>query len=140
MALTYLYNHKELVSVRDISENLNVPFDTVSKVLQILNNKGIVGSEKGLHGGYFLKQDFSSINLHDLFALLEPKQLLRVCDDGPCDHFKKCNIVPTVYNLNFLIKDFLKQISLKELIEGNNSNQNLFQMISGKTNSWSQHE
>lgn len=136
MALTYLYKHKDLVSVRDISEKLHVPFDTVSKVLQLLNNKGIVGSEKGLHGGYYLKQDFSAINLHDLFQLLEPKQLLRVCEEGPCDHLKQCNIIPAVFNLNFLIKDFLKQITLKELIEGNGKNTDLYQMISTQ-NSWS---
>jgi Rrf2 family iron-sulfur cluster assembly transcriptional regulator len=119
MALTFLHKEKKIYSVRDISDELSVPFDTVSKVLQLLNAKGIVGAEKGINGGYFLKKDFKNINLHDFFQLIEPKHILRVCEDG-CDLMKQCNITGAINSLNILVKDFLKQISLLELLEGKN--------------------
>ncbi len=124
MALTYLYKNKNRTSVRDISNHLHVPFDTVSKVLQVLNTHSIVGSEKGMNGGYFLKNSLDSINLYDFCQLIEPKPLMRQCThqasferETPCELLGTCNITSAMYTFNFLMSNFLKQITIQELLE-----------------------
>lgn len=122
MALSYLHKNKNLTSVRDISTNLHVPFDTVSKVLQILNSHSIVGAEKGINGGYFLKNSLSTINLYDFCQLLEPQPLTRNCkhnegkQSAQCELIQHCNITSSIFTFNVLISNFLKQISLEELL------------------------
>jgi Rrf2 family protein len=124
MALNYLHRNKNRTSVRDICAHLQVPFDTVSKVLQILNAHSIVGSEKGINGGYYLKDSLSNINLYDFCQFIEPKPIMRQChhsgendQDTPCELMENCNITSAIYTFNSLVSNFLKQITLQELLE-----------------------
>ena len=116
MAVTYFKKNNRLISVRDISNELHVPFDTVSKVLQILNNKNIVGAEKGINGGYFLKADLKQINLYDFCYIIEQKEFLRSCNDRPCELMSKCNIYSSINGLNHLVFQFFKQISILDIL------------------------
>lgn len=125
MALSYLYKNKDKnkISVRDISNNLHVPFDTVSKVLQTLNSHQIVGAEKGIHGGYFLKNSLDCLNLYDFCQLIEPKSLVRHCthlggqQDTSCELLSSCTIISAITSFNILATNFLKQISIQELLD-----------------------
>ena len=124
MALSYLHKNKNRASVRDICSHLHFPFDTVSKVLQVLNAHSIVGSEKGINGGYFLKNSLDNINLYDFCQLIEPKPIMRLCghqsnqeSETPCELLGSCNITSAIHTFNTLISNFLKQITLQELLE-----------------------
>lgn len=127
MALSYLKKNQNKVSVRDISSQLHVPFDTVSKVLQILNNHSIVGAEKGINGGYYLIESLSKINLYDFCQLIEPKSLTRQCshegnstDGANCEMLDHCTIISALTSFNQLITNFLKQITVDELLDSPN--------------------
>ena len=124
MALNYLHQNKNRSSVRDICNHLQVPFDTVSKVLQILNAHSIVGAEKGINGGYFLKDSLQNINLYDFCQLIEPKPIMRQChhmtegtQEPACELMENCNITSALFTFNSLVANFLKQITLLELLE-----------------------
>jgi DNA-binding IscR family transcriptional regulator len=56
MTIKFLLDQKEPLSTREISDQLQIPFDTTAKILQLLNQQKIVEAEKGLHGGYVLKE------------------------------------------------------------------------------------
>lgn len=124
MALSYLHKNKNRTSVRDISTHLHVPFDTVSKVLQVLNAHSIVGAEKGINGGYYLKNSLTDINLYEFCNLIESKSIMRQCgyitDDNlhtSCELIGHCNITSALFTFNALVSNFLKQITIAELLE-----------------------
>ncbi len=72
MSLRYMADKapSELTSARELVERFNVPFDTVSKVLQVLATKEVLDSHKGIHGGYLLKTDLAGVTFLDLVEWL----------------------------------------------------------------------
>lgn len=68
-----------LISAREVAESGGVPLPILTNILKTLTHAGIVGSERGSRGGYFLARAPESISLDDLITAIE----------GP-RHFVKC--------------------------------------------------
>lgn len=107
-----------LVSAREICENFDTPFDTTAKVLQIMNNNGILDSIKGIKGGYTLKSNLKDVTYIQLEEMIEGKVINDFCSKqkGVCNLFESCNIVKPVANLNNKVNKMLKAITLHELL------------------------
>ena len=45
---------KRIFTAAEVSKELKVPKEYVSKVMQILTDSGIIGSKKGKNGGFYL--------------------------------------------------------------------------------------
>lgn len=90
----------ELVGGRELSEDLGIPSNYLSKVMLVLRNGGIVETSRGLGGGYRLQKAAGKIRLVDVIELFEgvstrPHCFLgekSVCSDAdPCSahaHFR----------------------------------------------------
>lgn len=90
----------ELIGGRDLSEELGIPSNYLSKVMLTLRNAGIVETTRGYGGGYRLQKAPGKIRLVDVVELFEgvatrPHCFLgekSVCsDDDPCPahvHFR----------------------------------------------------
>ena len=50
------------VTARAICDQYHTPFDTTSRVMQIMNQRKILNSQQGTKGGYQLATDLGSIN------------------------------------------------------------------------------
>ncbi len=93
-AVLYLSVKKEKVvfSAEEISKELKVPKEFVSKVLQTLTYKGIVGSKKGKNGGFYLAKSPSNIYLIDIIEAIDGDKIFKSCvlgfpgcsDENPC--------------------------------------------------------
>ena len=70
----------------EISGHLKVPKEFVSKVLQLLTYKGIVGSQKGKNGGFFLAKKTVDIKLIDIVEAIDGLSIFNNCVLG----FKNC--------------------------------------------------
>lgn len=76
----------------EISEELKVPKEFVSKMLQILTSSGIIGSKKGKSGGFFLAKDPADIKLIDIVMAIDGESVFSKCvlgfpgcsSDSPC--------------------------------------------------------
>ena len=77
-----------LFSSQDISEELKIPKEFVSKVLQSLTKSGIVGSKKGNSGGFFLQKDPGSIRLIDIVIAIDGLGMFHNCVLG----FRNCSV------------------------------------------------
>ncbi len=77
-----------LFSSFDISKELNVPKEFVSKVLQSLTKSGIVDSKKGNNGGFFLAKDPGAVRLIDIVKAIDGLGLFQNCVLG----FKGCSV------------------------------------------------
>lgn len=113
-------NPTELTTAREICDQFNTPFDTTSKVMQLMNNCGILHSHKGVKGGYTLSRDLGDVSYMELVELVEGKSFMMDCHEGPCDLYNKCNISQPIKRLNDYLINIFNSISLNELLAEDN--------------------
>lgn len=114
-----------LTSAREICDQYGTPFDTVAKVMQVMNAHDILKSVKGIKGGYYLNKSLHDITYMQLVRMIEGKEDLgRVCQSqkGMCELFHKCNIVTPVDQLNKKLNSFLETLTIHELLLGTEFN------------------
>jgi Rrf2 family protein len=125
MALKYMSesqsNNEEtyLVSAREICDHFNTPFDTTAKVLQVMNNNGLLKSTKGIKGGYSLARALKDVTFLEMTSMIEGRSdSPSFCESskGVCDLYDKCNIVTPMELLNRKIHLFLSSLTLEELL------------------------
>ncbi|PIP93623.1 MAG: transcriptional regulator [Bdellovibrio sp. CG12_big_fil_rev_8_21_14_0_65_39_13] len=120
MALKFMAKKSDgaLTSAREICEEFHIPFDTTAKVLQTMNNQGLLTSVKGLKGGYVLEKKLEEISYMDVVKIVEGVEADSFCQNhkGICDLYKSCNIVSPIDNLNRKVQDYLSQLNLGELL------------------------
>jgi Rrf2 family protein len=85
---------KIILNATEISEELKVPKEFVSKVLQILTESGIVGSKKGKSGGFYLAKRPSQIKLIDIVKAIDGTSIFENCVLGfpGCSNEKPCPV------------------------------------------------
>lgn len=123
IALKHIHdrNGEQLVSTRDICDTYDIPFDTTAKVMQIMNNKGILKSFKGVKGGYTLEGSLDKINFLGFSNMIEGDDRIFNCykNGKQCEKMDFCNIATPLEALNAKINQFLETLSLEELFSGN---------------------
>lgn len=77
-----------IVSAIEISQELKVPKEFVSKVLQILTESRIVGSKKGKNGGFYLAKRPANIKLIEIVEAIDGLALFNTCVLG----FPGCSV------------------------------------------------
>ncbi|HEX2983385.1 MAG TPA: Rrf2 family transcriptional regulator [Ignavibacteriales bacterium] len=106
----------------DISKELNVPKEFVSKILQILTSFGITGSRKGKMGGFYLAKPTSQIKLIDIVEAIDGLDVFNKCVLGfpgcsvsePCPvHDKWGKLRAEAYKM--LSEETLEQLSAQTL-------------------------
>lgn len=110
---------QDLTSAREICDRFRTPFDTTAKVLQIMNNNGLLVSVKGIKGGYQLAIPLRDITYLQLVNMIEnKKETPGICETvkGPCELYSTCNIIEPIEMLNDKINQFLESLTLEELL------------------------
>jgi len=119
MVLKYMSQKEDgtLVSVREICEKFNTPFDTTAKVMQIMNSKNLLDSVKGIKGGYILKAQLNKVSYMDFTKMIEGKKEHEFCETakGKCELKECCNIASPLQKLNEKLNNFLKELTLRDL-------------------------
>lgn len=120
IALKFMGNRAgdELTSARELCDNFGMPFDTMAKVLQAMNQANWLSSVKGIKGGYTLTADLSKISFMELSRTIEGKDVDDVCmgHKGMCELHGTCNIVGPVSSLHRHVVAFLEQLTLDQLL------------------------
>ena len=104
---------------QEVSDELKVPKEFVSKMLQILTDSGIVGSKKGKNGGFYLARRPNQIRLIEIVEAIDGLGVFQSCvlgfpncgKDHPCPvHDQWGKIRDDAYNM-------LKNETLEQLKE-----------------------
>ncbi|ROL58877.1 Rrf2 family transcriptional regulator [Bacteroidetes/Chlorobi group bacterium ChocPot_Mid] len=69
----------EMKSAKEISDEINVPKEFVSKVLQTLVLNGIVSSRKGKNGGFYLGKPANQIRLIEIVLAIDGLEIFHNC-------------------------------------------------------------
>lgn len=111
---------KSSVSLASISREEGISLKYLERIFSLLKKAGIVDSEKGVSGGYFLADKAENISVHDIVSALEGDMNLFHCigEDGKMVCSKKCDcsanwVLDKVQNS---INSSLKKMSLKDLL------------------------
>lgn len=111
-----------IFNAKDISEELKVPKEFVSKMLQTLTDSGIVGSKKGKNGGFYLARRASQIKLIEIVEAIDGLGVFNNCVLGfpncscenPCPvHDKWGSIRDDAYKM--LSEETLEQLKEKTI-------------------------
>ena len=83
-----------ILNATEISEELKVPKEFVSKVLQTLTNSNIVGSKKGKNGGFYLNKKPQDVRLIEIVAAIDGYETFEKCVLGfpGCSNNNPCPV------------------------------------------------
>ena len=115
------------VSVTEITQHEKLPKDYVEQIFSKLRRAGIIRSQKGVGGGFFLNRPASSITVREVFEAVEEGSIFEVfCSPEIrekiiCGHFSSCSVRPVWSRLKELIDSFCDQVTLDDLMQDENA-------------------
>ncbi|WP_067144750.1 RrF2 family transcriptional regulator [Pseudotamlana agarivorans] len=77
------------LQVAEIAKNEQIPQKFLESILLTLRKSGILGSKKGKHGGYYLRQPSEEILMTDVMRVLEGPIAMVPCVS--LNYYEKCD-------------------------------------------------
>lgn len=120
-AILYLAQHEadQIVYKKDICRQQEVTPAFLTKILQPLIHKGIVGSQRGVGGGFYLKKKPAEITLLDIVEAEEGEIFINQClnSASPCDRELGCSVHDAWDDIKSELKTSLGRYNFEKLIE-----------------------
>ncbi len=119
LALQYMVESDiEFLSVKDISANLELSYEFLSKVMQNLAKKGLIISQQGIKGGYKLMIEPDKLTIMDIIRAFNEKISLVECldrTDTDCNRTSNCSIKKPMLILQDKIESIFFSTSISDL-------------------------
>lgn len=120
LALQYITIHSEkVISAKEISEQMGIPYEFLSKTLQQLMKKGLIQSHQGIKGGYVLSKKPTDLTIKDIIIALEGKASFLDCfvsSNGLiCDRSPNCTIKDPMEKLQFKVMQVFGTTTIAEI-------------------------
>lgn len=114
----------EFISIRQISDKLDISYHFLTKILQQLTAKGLLESFKGPNGGVRLAKAGKEIQLLDIVTAIDGAELFTECVLGlpGCGMKKPCALHDQWMNHREGIKNMMGATTLYELAERTRAN------------------
>ncbi len=119
-SMVFIAKNEKMTNVNLLAEEFNFSKHHVAKVMQRLNKVGMLGSNRGPSGGFFLKQKPEEISLLDIYEAIEGKLPKMNCPMG-YDHcpFKKCLLGTIVNDMSEQFRIYLEEKTLQYYLDNN---------------------
>lgn len=108
-------------NVEALAKDLNISKSFLAKILQNLAKQDILISHKGANGGFTLQKEPKEISILEIISTVEnkPIQVLECTSDVNCcpNNPNSCIILPFFNKLQNKIDDFLKELTIEDLIQ-----------------------
>jgi FeS assembly SUF system regulator len=106
-----------LHNAKDLSAGINIPLPTVSKVLKILTQGGILESHQGSKGGYSLARQADQISAAEVIEAIEGPVAITDCSGAEgCD--RNCQVSPRWQQVNSAVVGALQGLTLADMASG----------------------
>jgi len=123
MAARYmaLKNSTGYCTAKEISENHQIPYQLVAKVLQNLVKSNIAISAKGVNGGFSLARKADTISLIDIIRAVETNFKIVDCmqansSSEDCEHFDCCKIKDPLAEIQRKIDKVFVETSIAQIL------------------------
>lgn len=114
------------VSIKEIAARQDISDKYLEQIISVLNSAGFVRSIRGAQGGYVLRKSPSEYTVGMILRLTEGSLAPVACveeDAVHCDRQETCATVEVWRRLNDAINGVVDNITLADLIEWQNNNQ-----------------
>lgn len=121
-------SQKEFISIAEISQNQSISIKYLEQIISLLSKNNLVTSQKGAQGGYKLTKAPNQISIYEILHATNDTPHFAPCleDKTSCPRASSCPTINCWDSLTTLIVNFLKSITLQDLINKTNVKQNLF--------------
>ncbi len=123
LSLEYISSIKgELITAKVLSDKLNIEFEFLSKVLQLLKNNHIITSKKGKGGGYELLVPLEDITIKEVIQAVENKDIIPIVDclenlaQDACSRADNCSMRKPFMQIQNKIMQVFDDITVFQLI------------------------
>ena len=120
-ATLYIAMQKNLkyVSIREISDNLEISFHFLTKILQLLTQQQLLTSFRGPKGGVSLAIPAENISLRDIIHAIDGPDLFEACILGlnKCGDDNPCPLHHEWKEIRSEVGDLFRKTSLKSLAD-----------------------
>ena len=117
--MAHLARHSRLpLNAKDVAIATHIMLPTVTKLLKQLAQAGLLASQRGIKGGYYLTNEAEKISLADIINALDGNVALTECSHskGVCIVERNCAIRRSWRNVSSVISDVLSKVTLAEMI------------------------
>ena len=119
-AVCYIAKKKSgVVSVTELVEKLKIPRPFLRKILQALNNEGMLRSSKGMGGGFRLARKPEGIYLTDIMETFQGPFKLNECffRKEICPNRRSCFLKKKIDGIERYVLSELKAITIGSIIK-----------------------
>jgi Rrf2 family protein len=120
-------NEGQKTGIKEIAENIGSPDPFLAKILQNLRREGLLQSNKGPNGGFYLDEEGLRRPLADIVAAIEGDEIFTGCGMGLsyCSEEKPCPLHNEFKKVRNQITEMLYKITIgqfnEQLLEDQNS-------------------
>ena len=109
---------ERLYNAKALAKQVHIAAPTVSKLLKLLLNAGVVKSVRGVGGGYQLAAAPRDISIAQVVAAIEGKPALTECSlhTGSCMQDSVCAIKSNWRTINQLVISILENLTLEDML------------------------
>ncbi len=118
LVMDYLARHSaQRYSATLLAEKLHIGTPTVSKVLKLLNEAGLLVSVRGAAGGYQLAKPADKISVASIITAIDGKPAMTECSHSAsqCAQASSCGLSSNWQLINTIIYDVLNSLSLSDM-------------------------
>jgi len=115
---------KGTVSSRQLAEKEEVSYQLTCKLMQKLNAAGLVKSQMGPKGGFFLSKDPSEINLAAIVEVIQGPVTVSSCllNINACSRQPNCPISEELIKLQRHLESYFNDVTLDKFLKHRKSN------------------
>lgn len=114
----------ELIPMKTVAERQNISLKYLEKILPALKNAGLIEGVHGKGGGYRLTRAPEDYRVYDILVLTEGELATVACLDcksqEKCSNSENCRTKPMWTELQKIIGDYLKSVTIKDLMKKDN--------------------
>lgn len=113
-------NNSKGVFQKDIAESQSISNKYLDHIIHSLKTSGLISNVKGKKSGYLLTRDAGNITVFDIHKAFEPDLCLAECLSAnfQCERSEHCEAQGFWQGLNTLIINYLRSVTLDDLVKG----------------------
>ncbi len=118
-ALVFLSKQKEIIQVKRITDELNMPYHFLSKNMQIAAKAGLIESKRGVDGGVKLAKHPFEIKIIDIIKAIDGDKYFDMCilGIGSCDCENPCALHEEWVKRKDELIEIFEAISLGDILK-----------------------
>lgn len=119
-------SQKDFISITDISQSQGISIKYLEQIISLLSKNKLVTSQKGAQGGYKLTKAPNQISIYEILHATNDTPHFAPCLENKtaCPRATSCPTINCWDSLTTLIVNFLKSITLQDLINKTTLQQN----------------